>query len=43
MDDCPKDPHTRKAIADMYEQMKYRNQPSILHHVDLQVNNQLNT
>ena len=36
MDDAPKDPHARKAIADMYDQMKWRNQPSVMHHVDLQ-------
>jgi hypothetical protein len=38
MDDAPKDPNARKAIADMYDQMKFRNQPSIMHHVDLQLN-----
>ena len=36
MDDAPKDPNARAAIASMYEQMRYRNQPSIMHHVDLQ-------
>ena len=36
-DDMPKDPHTRKAVEDMYEQMKYRNQPSIFHHADVQL------
>ena len=40
-DDMPKDPHTRKAVEDMYEQMKYRNQPSIFHHADVQLNAQL--
>ena len=37
MDDAPKDPNARKAIADMYDQMRHRNQPSIMHHVDLQL------
>ena len=41
MDDAPKDPNARKAIADMYEQMNYRNQPSVMHHVDLQTGAQM--
>merc|ERR1711998_798941 len=41
MDDAPKDPHARKAIADMYDQMKWRNQPSVMHHVDLQIGSKM--
>merc|ERR1711894_306350 len=41
MDDAPKDPNARKAIADMYDQMRFRNQPSVMHHVDLQLDSNI--
>merc|ERR1719263_1696935 len=34
---CTKGPTCQKSIADMYDQMKARNQPSVMHHVDLQI------
>ena len=42
MDDAPKDPNARGAIASMYDQMRFRNQPSVMHHVDLQLDSTVN-